>query len=99
MRTYGVEVFGVAPDPGGSAIRVGLALYLYVFAPVVGLHRGVGADAHLLDAGDGVEPVFDGSIEGFNLGGSVTCCLRVEMTIYRFVESSLRSMLLSLFRL
>jgi hypothetical protein len=26
-----------------------------------------------------VEPLFDGSIEGFDLGGSVACCLWVEV--------------------
>ena len=36
-------------------------------------------DADLLDAGDGVEPLFDGPIEGFHLGGGVAGCLRVEM--------------------
>ena len=60
-------------------MEVGLALYLDAIAPVVGFHWGVGGDADLLDAGDGVESFFDGSIEGFNLGGGVAGCLRVEM--------------------
>ena len=60
-------------------VGVGLALYLYAFAPIVGFHWGVGGDANLLDAGDRVESVFDGSIEGFHLRGGVARCLRVEM--------------------
>ncbi len=78
-RAYGVEVFSVAPKPGGPVVWVGLALYLYAITPVVGFHWSVGGDADLLDAGDGVESFFDGSIESFNLGRGVAGCLRVEM--------------------
>ncbi len=54
-------------------------MHLDAIAPIVGFHWSVGRDASLLDAGDGVESFFDGSIEGFNLGGGVARCLRVEM--------------------
>jgi hypothetical protein len=79
VGAYGAEVFCIAPDPRGAVIEGRLAPYLDTFARVVGLHWGVGGDANLLDAGDGAESYFDGSIEGFNLGGSVAGCLRVEM--------------------
>ena len=53
--------------------------WICTVARVVGLHWGVGGDSNLLDAGDGVEPVFNDSIEGFHLGRRVARCLRVEM--------------------
>src|SRR5262249_2809968 len=78
-RPDGVEVLRGAFHPGRTFVQVRLALNLDAGSPVVLLHWRVGGEADFENAGNGVEAVFNGLVEWFNLCVLVTGRLWIDV--------------------
>ena len=75
----GVEVLRGAFHPGCAFVQVRLALNFYARSPVVVLHGRVGGEADFENAGNGVEAVNDGLVEGLDLSVLVAGRLRIDV--------------------
>ena len=75
----GVEVLRGAFHPGCAFVEVGIALNLYARSPIVRLHWRVGGEADFENAGNGVEAVDDGLVEGLDLCVLVAGRLRIDV--------------------
>ena len=74
-----VEVLRGAFHPGSTFIQVRLALNFYAGSPIVRLHWRVGGKPDFENAGNVVEAVYDGLVEGLDLCVLVAGRLRIDV--------------------